>query len=49
MPFKLPAEPRARKNVLAALLRLRQMSPKARDRLLQQLQSNKDKPSQRKQ
>lgn len=34
MPFKLPAEPEARKKVLAAMLRLRAMTPAARKKVL---------------
>lgn len=34
MPFKLPADPAARKQVLAAMLRLRAMTPAARKKVL---------------
>ena len=37
MPFKLPVQPEARKQVLAALLKLKRMSPTARGRLLEQI------------
>ena len=39
MPLKLPVQPEARKQVLAALLKLKRMSPTARGRLLEQIRS----------